>query len=512
MFIGFTIFSYRAFQSHIFTLHFVDEDENIIAGYYMGKGEKFYKDIFSHKQPLPAVVSMFEQKIQKPNSLYLLIKRHREIVYFYSLIWTIVLIIVFGLPGLFFGIIFEITKQLQLGNMFLSESLVIFPLTFTLGFLWKRFIDSKTTFYEDLFFSFGLSLIVFLQFTLLPYVFFVILILYSFKKINKRLILLFSFCFTMIFFICSLFVDYRFYLDNTYNALTSIYLGGDAANNPLHILSYSFLRPFTAILEMKKSEFGIFTGIVSLGYLLSLIYLFIFQKRLRKILILTFFLLGCCSLRIVYPDKTIYSGFHGLPWLGAFLFITAYQIILVLGQVIPLRERSNFRQDKIANYLCLFTVFVFLIIFLNNFLFLIKDYFRRSDRETDWYVNYSRFYDYGQVVRILSEKEDKLMVLPAEQLIYWQSGLSHASRFLYGYLFVSQKYKQELYAYWDKTPPAFIYDEQNMNLFRKWWPDYIRVKKEKEDTPLFIRKDKLKSLKQWQTNEIKRLNFKLPAK
>lgn len=109
----------------------------------------------------------------------------------------------------------------------------------------------------------------------------------------------------------------------------------------------------------------------------------------------------------------------------------------------------------------------------------------------------------------MSAKGDKLMVLPAEQLIYWQSGLPHASRFLYVYLFVDPAYKKELYDYWSKTPPAVLYDEKNMELFEKWWPGYQRVKKEKNDSPIFIRKDKIKKLEPWQLNELKRLNFSL---
>lgn len=367
-------------------------------------------------------------------------------------------------------------------------------------------------FIETLLFSFSLSLILFLQFTLIPYVFVVLLILFALKKVNVKqfftslptvtLVKVGYFLpFTFLFIFCYPFVDYTYYFENTVNAVRSIYLGGSAADNPWNMFYYSFLRPFAVILEMKKSEFGTLAGVISIGYLLSLSYLFIFQKKQRIILLVSYFLLGLSSLRIVYPDKTLYSGFHGLPWIGAFLFITIYQIISALR--ITYYALNN-KQKKI---IILIIFIIYSIIIIRKSSFLIQDYYRKSDRETDWYVNYSRFYDFGQTIRILSTKEDKLMVLPAEQLIYWQSGMPHASRFLYVYPFVIPKYKKELYDYWEKTPPAFIYDEQNLNLFQKWWPVYVRVKKEKEDTPLFIRKDKINKLKKWQNNEIKRLNF-----
>jgi len=509
IFIAFTFAGYKNFQSHVFSLHFVDEDENIIAGYYMGKGEKLYKDIFSHKQPLPAVVSMFEQKLQKPNSLYLLIKRHREVVYFYSVFWSIILIVTFGLPGLLFSLIFEIIKGFQLGNMFLSESLVVFPLVYTLGYLWKIFSEKKVKLFETILFSVSLSLIPFLQFTLIPYVIVALFILIVLKKVNViQLLTFYLLPFTFLFLFCLPFVDYYYYLNNTLSAICSVYLGGTAASSPLYMFYYSFLRPFAAILEMGKSDFGTFTGILSIGYLLSFIYLFFTQKKLRINLIITYIFLGLCSLRIVYPDKALYAGFHGLPWLGAFLFITIYQIVGVLR--VASYEFIN-KSKKLINskYIILSITIIYFIFLIHNSLFLIQDYYRPSDRETDFYVNYSRFYDYGQTIRILSGKGDKLLVLPAEQLIYWQSGLPHATRFLYVYLFVDPRYKKELYDYWEKTPPAFIYDEDNLSLFKKWWPEYTRIRKGKEVSPLFIRKDKIKSLKAWQINEIKRFGFHL---
>jgi hypothetical protein len=77
-------------------------------------------------------------------------------------------------------------------------------------------------------------------------------------------------------------------------------------------------------------------------------------------------------------------------------------------------------------------------------------------------------------------------------------------------MFVDPKYKKELYDYWEKTPPEFLYDEQNGSLFTEWIKDYVRLRRDNYDTPLFIRKDRVKQIEEWQKNEIKRMNFTLP--
>jgi|GEM_PF-3349950 len=496
-FLIFSILNYKFFESHIFNIHFVDEDENIVAGYYMGKGEKLYSDIFSHKQPIPAVVSNVLQKIEKPNSLYLLIKRHRELVYSYSIIWSLIIIVCFSVPGLIFSIFFEIIKQYQLGNLFLSESLVVFPSVFVLGVLWKILKGNKLLAVEYILFSFSLVVIIFLQFTLILFSIAVLLLSLFQKKINKKIFLFYLLSFFALFIVCLPFVNYLKYFDNLINAIKSIYLGGSGADNPLNIFLYSFARPFTILFYINKSDFGKFLAILSFGYIISFLYLFIYRKALRKILTISFVLLGLGSLRIVYPDKTFYEGFHGLPWLGLFLFLTMLQFYesIMLGK-------------KLKTFLIISSC-IFLILLSNQGRNILKDYYLRFDRERDWYVNFSRFYDFGQTIRILSEKNDKIMVLPAEQLIYWQSGAPHATRFLYGYLFVNSDYKKELYDYWKKSPPALIYDEQNLALFSSWTKDYIRLKREGNDTPLFMRKDKIGSIKDWQKNEIGRMKFSI---
>ena len=170
LFLLFVFFAFQTLQSRLFSIHFVDEDENMVAGYYMAKGEKLYSDIFSHKQPMPAIFSALINKIFKPKSLFLFIKRHREAVFFHSVFWWLIFLFEFGFSGLIFSIMTEITKRFLLGDLFLAESLVVFPLVYVLGCLWKK--QSKKPLSGTLrkyLFLFSLVLIPFELFTLIPF-------------------------------------------------------------------------------------------------------------------------------------------------------------------------------------------------------------------------------------------------------------------------------------------------------------------------------------------------------
>ncbi|MBI4999392.1 hypothetical protein HZB97_01325, partial [Candidatus Gottesmanbacteria bacterium] len=232
-----------------------------------------------------------------------------------------------------------------------------------------------------------------------------------------------------------------------------------------------------------KGDFGNFVRGLSLVYVLTFIYLFFFKKNLRKVLVVVFSLLGISSLRYIEPSAPFYNAFHAFPWFGLILAITIWQI----GQI---------WQDQ-----GLKRVGIILVISYLGFLgrFFVNDYYRVTDRERDWYVNFSRFYDYGETMKRLSKPGDKIIVFPVEQLLYWQSGLGHATRFLYGYewLFVNQKYRAEIKNELEKSPPAFIYyDRQSMgkdawSIFDKYVDSYTRIKQGDFETPLFVRKDRL---------------------
>ena len=142
----------RSYQNQALSFHFVDEEDNLVLGKYLLQGEKLYEDLFSHHQPLSYVFSAGVQKLTSPNSIFLLIKRHREAVIFWAAAWSIFLVARFGLPMLLTVIIFEPLKIFLLGNLFLSESLVVYPLVYLLS--WAFLSHHPPTKYESVFLGF----------------------------------------------------------------------------------------------------------------------------------------------------------------------------------------------------------------------------------------------------------------------------------------------------------------------------------------------------------------------
>ena len=127
-----TLSSYR---SHIFALHFVDEDDNIVIGNYVREGKKLYSEVFSQHQPSMFVISGSVQNTFSVDNILMVIKRHREFMIAWSILWFLILTARFGWPLLLTGTVIELVRITLLGNLFLAESLVVYPLLYLVAHL-----------------------------------------------------------------------------------------------------------------------------------------------------------------------------------------------------------------------------------------------------------------------------------------------------------------------------------------------------------------------------------------
>lgn len=506
----FVVLAFRTLESHIFNIHFVDEDENMVAGYYMAKGQKLYADIFSHKQPMPAVFSALINKTLKPNSLFLFVKRHREAVFFYSILWGLAFLYEFGFSGFIFSLSIELSKRFLLGDLFLAESLVIFPLAFVVGHLWKLGWGESVSYgLKRYLFLFSLVLIPFQLLTLIPFTAIVIFYLLLREKFKKRLTLHLVSIFALLFLAFWPFASYKDYLLNTQAALGTHYLEDTVNQGLFQLFSYSFLKPITALASPLKGEFGFFVRILSGLYLLSFFYLFFKEKKKRAFLLFSFFLLGTTSLRLTFPQAAFYEGFHGFPWFSSVLFL----IIIQLKKAVFL-NRELFR-GKMAAFVCI-TLIVLLLVCSGQFL--IKDYFRKVDRKRDFWVNFSRFVGTGMVIKTLSASGDRLMVIPVEQLLYFESKLLPQNRFLYTYewIFRNERLNNELKKDLENNPPALVYYDYSSvgddakAIFDPIFFDFIQLRQGNDPSPLLIRADKLDTLQPEQIERIKDFGFSIP--
>lgn len=115
------LFLLRGYEDKIYSISFVDEEDNIAIGKYLLKGEKLYSEIYTNHQPTAYILSSLVQFVSRPPNILMVIKRHREFVIFWSFAWSAYLLWTFGFYTLFFIIPYELTKFLLFGNLFFGR-------------------------------------------------------------------------------------------------------------------------------------------------------------------------------------------------------------------------------------------------------------------------------------------------------------------------------------------------------------------------------------------------------
>src|SRR3989338_10370801 len=142
------VYLFMGYENKIFSFNFVDEEDNMAIGQFLLRGEKLYSDIYTNHLPVTYIMSSVVQKFTQPNSLPMLVKRHRESVLVWSFIWTIFLILRFGPLWILSIIPYELTKHLLIGNIFLAESFAVFPSIYltSLALQKSRIISTKEYF------------------------------------------------------------------------------------------------------------------------------------------------------------------------------------------------------------------------------------------------------------------------------------------------------------------------------------------------------------------------------
>ena len=149
------IISSYFYEQKIFSFHFVDEEDNFVLGMYLNQDEKLYRDLFSHHQPFAYILSSVVQTVSNPTDIYKLVQRHREFMILWSIIWLFILTLRFGWIGPMFAFFYEFTKIYLLGNLFSSESLVVYPVIYLVVWCLSK---QKNIKYEFLFLGFLLRL------------------------------------------------------------------------------------------------------------------------------------------------------------------------------------------------------------------------------------------------------------------------------------------------------------------------------------------------------------------
>lgn len=464
------IFISNFYENKVSYIHFVDEEENMVSGKYLLGGEKLYSSIFATHQPVSYILSAGIQKITNPTSIFLLIKRHREFIIAWAIIWSTFLIWRLGLWVTPAVLGFEISKIFLLGNMFLPESLVVYPVLYLAGLSIRKDKIKKV---EYLFLGLTFGVVFFLLSPLWPFLLALLIIFFLNRKgVLFPNALVFVIGFIAILFAITPFVSWSGYLRDVFEFNTKYYIPVNSAQLSfftLPISFFSFLVVFSDTIEKTRILY-IIRGI-SVFFTLGIgILLF---KKMWKEALGVIVILGLANLRYFSPGLDYYRGFHLLPWLAVLFFLTAYVYRL-------LSIKFNFKYLILVMGMSLIVICVY---------FAGGELFKKRDILNDYYVSYSPIVDAGSVVSILKKPGDTLFVGNDASLIYWQADINKFSRYIFYYSFMSNApfILKDLDGLFERSKPTFLYCKcRDNNLTQKYIKEYTLILKDKREIDLYI--------------------------
>lgn len=501
LFIVLALYISKIYYERVSSFSFFDEYADIIVGYFMVKGKTIYSEIFFNHQMIPVYISYVIQLILHPGSLYKLILYHRLFIIGFSLLMNGLLVYRFKTVGLAFMFVFELTKYYLFGNLFLAESMIVYPLVYLFCVVWEK-LDGKRISGINFFLG-GLFtwFVIFSREPYVPLVVFLYLVLIIGKKNMKEKIVSF-FTFVILSLITFFTVPIKDYLYQIANVnFMSIFSMEAKTNNifgsgmlqiffyPIYIFFSGKWNYFREILIGLDILF--FIGLV--GYI---------QKKAISKILLIFFTLGFANARIVIPGEVFFGSFHLMIWYGLFI------VIVFLG----IKFLFQYYKQNIVRYalsLYIFLFFSFLLLSPQSFL---KE---KVDTNTDFTNNYARFYSVGEIIKALASPNDTLFIDMADSLVYWQAGLDAPYPYTLYYPVMDRipKYKEIRLTMFQNTPPDFYYvycpEGQYVFIPQKYRAEYVELLYNNEQTCIYINKQKVNSIPENKLRDAKNLGYTL---
>jgi len=463
-------FSWQINQQRSLSMHFVDEDDHLAGAELINRGYKLHRQIQSNHQPLVYFASAAIQKLTGPDNIFMLVRRHRQTIFFYGAVWSLLLVWRFSWPGLIFVLFFEFLKYGLLGNLLLMESLAVYPAVYLLAVL----LTSKPPSHRELIFlGFYSFLIIFNLVPLYPWLLVILLTLaIRFKKQILWLIPGFLLPALILFWHYSPIDWFRETIYNNWVYAAPALNRVKTAADWLKIIFFPFTAYFTANSLQAK-----FINLFFTGYLVA--------SWFNRKLLWLYPLLILANNRVLSPGAAYYEGFHLLPWLGLLIWVFVYS------------------QKFLPKYLILGFSALSLVLLLNKAM----PYFSKTDVDYEYYVNYSTIDDYNFAVKNITAQGDRMAVTANQPLVYWQTDTVPATReFVY---YAWQHEVPELKADYDQVmfgnnPPEIIYGNKDKDVLAA---QYVNILKYGQPTELYLRRDKFDLITSSQLDKITSRGF-----
>lgn len=442
----FFIFILYLYYQHAVSFSFIDEFNNYMAGYFLLQGKALYTQIFFQHSMLMVYISALLQIIFHPDTLYKLVLYHRIFVVIFALIFEAILIIRLRFTGLLFAIVFELCKYYLFANLFLAESLIVYPILYLFSLNLLLFEKRRVTGFEIIISGLLVWFVVWMREPYIPLILFIYIVLLLQAKNVKDKVLSIA-----VFLVLSLPIilttDWNSYIFEVIKVnYVSVAKGELQASGVLGFgILQIFFYPFLILVKGHWNVFRYFSIGLSIFFLSGFL-LYSFFKRNWKLVLFIFIALGLSAIRIEVPGTTFYQAYHMIIWYGLCIMSS-------ICFVFALKKEKMLRKLRIILLSCLVLFFVYCFFIQRSYLF------DKVNRETDFTINYGRYYSAGQVIATLSQANSTIFVDSWDSLIYWQAKLPVSYRYLFFYPAMDgfDTYISARNDMFTRIPPTFYY-------------------------------------------------------
>lgn len=463
-------------RNYLIGPEFVDEQDNMVVGRLINEGHKLYSYVFTHHQPGMYLMSSSLQTLLDTNNILMLIKTHRLFVFLWACGWWLLISYKWGKKMLGAMIIIESIKIVYLGEMFLAESVVAYPLLWLVLAVSQKKIRDLEVILNSMLLG-GLSL------TLAPtWPMLIVISLRMLMLIKKNKVRIISILVTLATWVLvTPWVDWKGYWEGAIKINKEFYVSAASMDsNVLMTVFRMIISPILYLVSNNLSPESIMIRLIILSGLVLVVKKIRHQKTWWLVLIITL-----ANVRSFEMEKLFYDGFHLWPW-----------IVMVVGVTI------NYLNKKII----MVAVVTWTCLNVTN------GYWRQIPKESDQFeIFYSRVFNVSQAIKEVKDDNDKLLVMPDRVLAYWQSGVAPEGRFIFFYKWMTNvdKLREEQINNFEKEPEYLIIGSDENLVIDKYLANYNRLTYRGEKSELYISKEKWKELDETQLNRLGYYGFRL---
>lgn len=470
---------------------FIDENFNILAGYFMNQGYKLFSDIFFNHHPFMAELSYALQAILKPENLYKQIVYHRLFMIAYAFGCSIVFALRFRWKGVLFVLIYEFIKYFAFGFTFQPESLLVYPTVYLFVLVWELYNGKQIYKWEYAITTIFTWIIVMMREVYVPLGFLLFgFIMWKLPSRKKALVHVFALLFLIVASLLRYDLQEFYHQIVTLNSQTVVSSDIAMYGGPLGSLFRIAAYPLYILIAQHYNHYHLIQITLSLAFFIGTF--FYWKQNQKKTFLplgITFVILAAAAIRPHPAGEALYGSYRMVIWMGIFIMSAIY----LLGYA-PVKYRVS-----MGVLLC------FIALLPASYIW--KGFPNRTDQ---YFISYNQFNQPGEAIKALSSPGDTLFVDGYGAIVYIISGLKPANPYIFNF-----PVQQDIEPYasirkevFTKKPPDFYFILCGANEGIEKHPaqistQYTTFRIGGKGTCTYIRTDKIKALT---PDQIERLN------